>query len=319
MQGLNQIISEQVRHRTCQQLAPPLRTYLDRITKPPATVPEISEVAESRPISPAKTRGIQEPMDGEQGNYLFGLGENAGISMKRKIEKKINLIKALLDRYNHMSHTCRTRVVPVKEYLESHLHMLQAMEKKCASAEMDIPFGSQKRRKVNRRKMGNANFFETQTDSVVYVPDQRMINEQVKNMLPFDTSKIVKQAMMRQNTVQPAKIRTNAVPRAKIKQSPIKEKERQAKHRAKKVSKHSRRSVDEDWWDESDKYKRLVETAEDMRRKKETEERIGELFGKHSKRALRNEGVHTIKSKNEIMQDISNADFEAPMVLSLER
>lgn len=70
--------------------------------------------------------------------------------------------------------------------------------------------------------------------------------------------------------------------------------------------------------DGSPKYRKLVETADELRRKRETEERLGELFGEDRKRSLRNEKYPTIMSKNRDVQDFSNVDFETPLVMDLD-
>lgn len=132
MHGLNMVIMDQVRRRTCQRLAPQLNSYLSTITKVCDEKEDENENAiEGMPLNPANPRGTHdEGMDGEQGEFLFFMPDAQPGSSKMNINKKIKVVRALLEKYNNMSDRVRTRVQPVKDYLEDHLQMLLDIQKR---------------------------------------------------------------------------------------------------------------------------------------------------------------------------------------------
>lgn len=314
MQGLNQVIVEQVKQRTCQRLAPALRCYLDRITRVKRK-PEDKEPADSMPLPGVKTRRVHEGLEGdEQGGFLFQAEDNAPGNKKLKLKRKIKIVQSLVDKYNHMSSKCRTKVQPVRSYLYHHLELLESMLKRCEQkqpAEKPKDASNEKLErhvKVKTPEFDASNILSNmKLPSTVNSPNQAQLDKlksrnTKSSYAHFDVDKFIEENVAKaeqqtrhlHNDLHPAKKRNMQIGNQKENEAGVSK------------------------WDGTEKYKRLVETANNLKRKRQTEERLGELFGANRKRSLKNENYHTIKSKNKEIQDLSNVNFEAPMILSLD-
>lgn len=314
MEGLNMIIADQVKHRTCQQLAPELHCYLARITQQKQK-PEDKEPAESMPLPGMKTRKVHEGLDGEeQGTFLFETEEQRPSSKKLKLKKKVKMLESLLEKYDHMSSNCRTKIQPVQSYLHHHLEMLKSMVKKCDRIVVgDKPTDAANEKIQRHAKSLDAGFDPNKASVDIELPaieKDALTTENSKKIDPnFDVDKFIQQNMPKSDKWQP-KLAQKAI-NSKIKGTKV--------HIAKEKHKRNKQNVaNVSNWEGTEKYKRLVETANTIKRKRDTEERLGELFGRNRKRSLKNEKYHTIKSKNKEIQDLRNVNFETPVVLSLD-
>lgn len=316
MQGLNQVIVEQVKQRTCQRLAPALRCYLARITKIKPK-PQDKEPADSMPLPGVKTRRVHEGLEGDdQGDFLFQNEDNAPGSKKLKLKRKIKIVQALLDKYHKMSGRCRTKVQPVASYLNRHLDMLEAILKKCEEAAVDEKPIDAANEKIERNVKQGAQEYEQnhllsnmKFPSAVNSPEQMQINKlKSRNSkapyVHFDVDKFLEENVPKTDHHNAKYVNKQTHPAKK-------------RHMMYSNSlKGNEAGISK--WDGTEKYKRLVETANNLKRKRQTEERLGELFGRNRKRSINNERYNTIKSKNKEIQDLNNVNFEAPMILSLE-
>lgn len=307
------MIVEQVKQRTCQRLAPAVRCYLEKITH---TTPKKEEkaLADSMPLPGVKTRTVHEGMEGgeDQGSFLFQGDDNAPSNKKSRIKKKIKIVESLLEKYYHMSSNCRTKVQPVQSYLYNHLNVLRTMLKKCDEAHNKLvakPKDAANEKIERQAKLAAANYNENSLLSNMKLPSENQVLEDAKfnklksrNSKSFDVDKFIAE------NVPAADKGTNY---AQKQLSPWKKKNMH-------TGTQNQNEVDVSKWDGTEKYKRLVETANDLKRKRQTEERLGELFGRNKKRSIRNDKYNNIHSKNKEIQDLRNVNFEAPMVLSLD-
>ncbi|XP_048518069.1 uncharacterized protein LOC109544195 isoform X1 [Dendroctonus ponderosae] len=98
---------------TCQILPANLKTYVKILTKnemddPMMKLKEMNEI----------------DFDEHQSNYVFHTGQNDNI------QEKAGVLKELLNKYDNLPADCKERAEPVKEYIETHLAMIERMGEK---------------------------------------------------------------------------------------------------------------------------------------------------------------------------------------------
>ncbi|KAL1501170.1 hypothetical protein ABEB36_006551 [Hypothenemus hampei] len=99
-------------HSTCQVLPSNLKIYLKMITKNEMDDPMM------------KLKEMNElDFDDHQSNYVFH-------NDKENIEDKASILKELLNKYNQLPQDCKERAEPVKEYIETHLAMVEHLSGK---------------------------------------------------------------------------------------------------------------------------------------------------------------------------------------------
>ncbi|XP_065168223.1 uncharacterized protein PF3D7_1120600-like [Atheta coriaria] len=328
---MNKIVAEQVHRRTCLVLSPTLKNYLKRTAGNRERLSKSNVVAEGYPLPPVKgTKGSANKdllMDESQGDFLFPQGGDedqplsamdAAILMK----KKINMIRALLAKYNHMSHSCQVKVQPVHDYLIQHLKALEKMSQNKKFGDVpdacEVPCVHNQEagpgRGAGGKESGRSPEPEFNGGSTTII---------------FSTGEEVSSQSSGMSSLAPGGEATSLTisPGGDINQSKAKARDATLKpphykaNNQKRIFRHYD-DGDSDTDNDSDqsaypseKYRKLVEAAANYRRKRQIEERLARLFGKT--RTKKAEPATTSKNDENVEPDLSNAAFEAPVVYSL--
>lgn len=301
IESLNNIILAQVHHRLCQHPPLEVKEFLVRITKKHI---KFGLLAESYPLPRPKGALEHQPLDVEDGAFLFPEKEQSQESSEKQMKKKIAMIQKLLDKYDRMSNKCKVQVEPVKQYLEDHLKMLTEVgeepgaekkyEEKVAQQNSGInlqkpSFTAQNIKPPERYPSQEAkapNLSEMKQPASLVEKDLEDLGlDNAKGFVaPFDLDKYIEEAKRHANQTSEEDTQryTNLVKREI--------------------------GSDKTMWDVSEKYKKLVATAAQIRKKRETEEKLGKLFGKKSEKS---------NSASEV-KDYSEIKFESPVVFSID-
>lgn len=235
--------------------------------------------------------------------------------------QKINLIRKLLRKYDKMSDHCKVKVQPVRDYLIQHLQLLEKIEHDDKSAVRNDENESRNGVASNGAP-SNANCTENVTGNVSVIANVKSDNTTLreaaagnssndsekedtlvqKNLesiglgyksmfVPnFDITQLVKNSLEHQNDEQHKSIDLRNLKAKNLLRSLKTKRQRKNKKDVRYVS---------------EKYRKLVQAAEEYRRKRGVEERIGQLFG--------------LKTSTDCSprKDISRVEFESPVVISL--
>ncbi|KAF7284932.1 hypothetical protein GWI33_017411 [Rhynchophorus ferrugineus] len=133
-------------HTSCQQLTPDLKLYLKIITRN-----EMDSVLD-------KVKDMEDvDLDEHQSSYLFHSGET------ESLPSKATVMKQLLAKFNALPDNCKERAEPVKEYIESHLAMIDNASGRNASSQAPAPKEHTKTKKeINELDRGNEDNLENQ-------------------------------------------------------------------------------------------------------------------------------------------------------------
>ncbi|XP_030764970.1 putative uncharacterized protein DDB_G0282133 isoform X2 [Sitophilus oryzae] len=117
-------------HTSCQQLPPDLKSYLKVITgnNMESTMDKIKEMEDV-------------DFDDHQSTYVFHTGDTD------TVQSKAATLKELLVKFDNLPADCRERAEPVKEYIESHLAMIDNMNGKSVSSVAPKPKNSHRKTK----------------------------------------------------------------------------------------------------------------------------------------------------------------------------
>lgn len=97
----------------CQTLHPRLKHYLKLITKAKTdTVLRRAKELEGKPLDEHQNSNSRK-------NFVFSSGE-----LGDNLEDKAGVLKDLLNKYQNLPDQCKPRALPLKEYIERHLGML---------------------------------------------------------------------------------------------------------------------------------------------------------------------------------------------------
>lgn len=100
----------------CQTLHPRLKHYLRLVTKAKVdTVLRKTKEMESKPLDDNQNLGNKK-------NFVFTSSD-----VSDNLEDKAGVLKNLLGKYQNLPEQCKPRALPVKEYIERHLGMLNNM------------------------------------------------------------------------------------------------------------------------------------------------------------------------------------------------
>lgn len=301
IESLNNIILAQVHHRLCQHPPLEVKEFLVRVTKKHL---KSGLLAESYPLPRPKGALEHQPLDVENGAFLFPDKDEPQETSEQQMKKKIAMIQKLLDKYDRMSNKCKVQVEPVKEYLEDHLKLLTEVG--------DEPGAEKKYEEKLAEQNAGMNLRKSSFTSENIKPPDKNPSEDVKVndlsslkhpaslvekdleelgldnakgfVAPFDLDKFIEDAKRHANSSEEGETQTfsNLVKR--------------------EIGSGKTR------WDVSEKYKKLVATAAQIRKKRETEEKIGKLFGEKTKKS---NSVTNLK-------DYSQIKFESPVVFSID-
>lgn len=124
IEGLNDIVLAQIHHRLCQHPPPEVKDFLNKITQ---KSPKRFNLAESLPLPQSSGLLEHQPVDLEDGKFLFPDIKNTDVLNAMDIKKKEKMIKHLLEKYDHMSSKCKVQVEAVRNYLLNHYNMLHEL------------------------------------------------------------------------------------------------------------------------------------------------------------------------------------------------
>lgn len=132
IEGLNDIVLAQIHHRLCQHPPPEIKDFLDKITQ---KSPKRFNLAEGLPLPQSSGALEHQPVDLENGKFLFPDVIDSDVQNAADIKKKEKMIKNLLEKYDRMSSKCKIKVEAVRNYLMEHYKMLHDLNKSKNSSE----------------------------------------------------------------------------------------------------------------------------------------------------------------------------------------
>ncbi|KAF2893347.1 hypothetical protein ILUMI_12826 [Ignelater luminosus] len=338
MKVLNKIILDQVRRRTCKHLSPELQKYLSTLTK--VSTPIKTEIDEESKISeegyplPLIKSGkkIEKPVDTEQGGFLFSNPANMPELEQDEvaIKKKMKMIRNLLDKYKHMSGECKVKVGDVEAYLKKHLSLLKRMLKAVKKQQALETKGRSKFPVPNKIKRKH---FDSPFPDFGLINQQELINKQLDSIglgptrsykPKINIEKLIQDNLNKikykeyQNTLsQPSNSHINSKVKYRNDDNLLDSGEDYEKSK----SEHKREIMENENENNpkvSEKYKKLIQAAESIRKKRENEDRLGKLFGKIEKKSIKNED-NDMKLFDKDSPEFSHARFETPVVFSLKK
>lgn len=336
MKVLNKIILDQVRRRTCKHLSPELQKYLLTLTK--LSTPTKTEIDEESKISeegyplPLIKSGkkVEKPVDTEQGGFLFSNPANMPELEQDEvaIKKKMKMIRNLLDKYKHMSGECKVKVGDVEAYLKKHLSLLKRMLKAVKKQQALETKGRPKfpvPNKIKRKHFYSQDFglqdqqdlINKQLDSIglgrarSYKP-QINIDKLIQDNLKKIKFKEYQKSLSRSG---------NSHINSKVKYRNDDDLLDSGEDYESPKSEHKREIIENENENKpkvSEKYKKLIQAAESIRKKRENEDRLGKLFGKIEKKSIKDEDSD-MKLFDKDSPEFSHARFETPVVFSLKK
>lgn len=255
---------------TCQSLPSSLRHYIKIVTRG----------INSDPL--AKTREMEEiELDENQNQDSFVFQSS---SQGDSFEGKVKIFQDLLDRFNKLPEKCKVRAMPVKEYIENHLGMLNNM--------LNIHPDSHSEKNSKLKKS-----IEHVQDESVKTEDE-LIQEQLES-LGLGKQKRFKPTFDLDQMVEESKLHKSSTRG----QSRATERSRNAN-----VNKRDLKSVSR-----SKKYDKLVDAVRRLRLRREGEKRLAEMYGNRGDDDYG--GIH-FNLRSEGDEDMSKANFESPLVYS---
>lgn len=258
---LNKLVKKQIDEKLCERLPSHLKSFLKRIVRPPKH--RISQRHDDRY---------------HEDTFLFRAScPPAKLDPDVRSQLEVNLVK-LLDRYNQLDEDSRKRAAPLKSYITTHLDMLKKIDD---DFDTDTP------------GMGSDNFMESNDMPQMHTrsnsdemkmdnsPNSRAsfsnLDTMEKDLENLDLDKkrsSYQQPTYNLNNFNPVKI----APEGNLMEN--KHKKRNVDDSNDFLEKNN--NLDKDEMDDaltSNKYKKLVKAAEEVRFKRRNDEKIGEVFG----------------------------------------
>lgn len=270
VQSMTNIMNKLQYTATCQALPKSLRHYLKLVTRG------------SKSDALQKTREMEEiELDENQNQESFIFQSS---SRGDNFESKVKALQDLLYRFNQLPEKCKARAMPVKEYIENHLGILNNM--------LNINSNNIPQKNIKPKKS-----VEGVLDRSVKTEDE-LIEEQLESLglgkehgfkPKFDLDQMVEESKLRKRS-------TNGQSRTT------------ERSRGVNVNKRDLNSVSR-----SKKYDKLVDAVRKLRLRREGEKRLAEMYG--SREGDDYGGIH-FNTFSEGGEDMSKANFESPLVYS---
>ncbi|KAK9886659.1 hypothetical protein WA026_017579 [Henosepilachna vigintioctopunctata] len=258
---LNKLVKKQIQEKLCEHLPNHLKNFLKHIVKPP------------------KHRIKQRSNDKyHEDTFLFRAAyPQKKLNMKCKNRLEDNLMN-LLNHYDQLDEESKKKAAPVQNYIVNHLNMLKKIEDEQASRKDSLG--------------GHENFLNTNEHPSLNTLNEEKSNafqnpvkfEGAQNNLDISPRDLENSDLeQEQNSFEKVALHDRALTKSNEEEVDTKLKKRDAiddnyksdikKKEVKQNGKNDKKKV-------SDKYKKLVEAAEEVRCKRKNEEKIGEAFGK---------------------------------------
>lgn len=337
IEGLNDIVLEQIHHRLCQHPPPEIKQFLTKITEKSN---KKFFLAEGLPLPQSHEALDHQPVDLEPGKFLFPDMKETDAANAADLKKQSSMIKKLLEKYDQMSAKCKVQVEPVHNYLLDHYNMINKMLSTPKEGEAAVPAenkGTESAGNVNDMNPNNLNPANLDT------PDNTKTNEvggsSVLNANGLIANNLNQNPLLTRNVfgsnynaLSPKALRNSGDSsgvgiKSNLDDFGIKP-NIFSKSQIEKYIEDALRSQGEDReaqdlndelvkretknkvtkWDVSNEYKKLMETAAKIRLKRKTEEKLGKLFGEKLKKP----------NVEADIKDYSQIKFESPVVYSLD-
>lgn len=124
IEGLNDIVLAQIHHRLCQHPPPEVLDFLKKITEKSS---KRFNLAESLPLPQSSGGADHQPVDLENGKFLFPDIKDTDTQSALDLKKKERMIKNLLAKYDRMSSKCKVQVEDVHAYLVQHYNIIHKL------------------------------------------------------------------------------------------------------------------------------------------------------------------------------------------------
>lgn len=187
----------------CQTLHPRLKHYLRLVTKAkPDTVLRKTKEMEGKPLDDNQNLGNKK-------NFVFASSE-----VGDNLEDKSVVLKSLLNKYQNLPEQCKPRALPLKEYIERHLGMLNNIladaDNKGAQNEPSKSETEQNNDLLGPIKQRSLDRDTTEHEMVTKSKEKALIQEQLEelglgdnhNFKPnFDLDDIIAQNRHRKDTI----------------------------------------------------------------------------------------------------------------------
>ncbi|XP_018570353.1 putative leucine-rich repeat-containing protein DDB_G0290503 [Anoplophora glabripennis] len=271
VQSMTNIMNKLQYSATCQAIPHGLKRYLKIVTHG------------GKLDALAKTKEMEEvEFDENQGqdNFIFQSSSHGD-----NFEGKVKILQDLLARFNKLPEKCKIRAMPVKEYIENHLGMLNNM----------LNTMSNEPRKNFKPKKSVQN---TSNESIK--TEDELIEEQLESL------GLGKQHKFKPKFNLDEMVESNKVRKASNSQIKVTERSHGVN-----VNKRDLNTVSR-----SKQYDKLVDAVRRLRLRREGKKRLAEMYGKSSSDNNDYDQVH-YNSKYEGDEDMSKANFEPPLVFSL--
>lgn len=254
---------------TCQSMPRSLKRYLKILTHG------------AKLDALAKTREMEEVEFDEnqsQDNFIF-----QSSSQGDNFEGKVKILEDLLAKFNKLPEKCKARALPVKEYIENHLGMLNNMLN-------TMNKGQQKNLKPKKsiQSMSHQSV-KTEDELIEEQLESLGLGKEHKFKPKFDLNEMVENNKLR-------KASSNS--------------QSKTTEQSQNVNKRDLKSVSRS------KYDKLVDAVRKLRLRREGRKRLAEMYGR-SRRDSGDYGQVHYNSKFEGDENMSKANFETPLVFSL--